>query len=112
MDALKLGWVALAATSAAILGFGLLTALSDDGLVRAAAVSDVGMGLFGLAISATAYRRGERWVWLALWYLPLFWLAHLVWRLPPGNDHVHQVVFIAVSLVGLLLPARRFFAPA
>ncbi|MEV5943210.1 hypothetical protein [Streptomyces sp. NPDC051994] len=29
--------------------------------------------------------------------------------LPPGKDHVHQVVFIALSLAGLLRPVREFF---
>ncbi|MET8809910.1 hypothetical protein [Streptomyces sp. NPDC004546] len=29
--------------------------------------------------------------------------------LPPGKDHVHQVVFIVLSLAGLLLPVRVFF---
>jgi len=29
--------------------------------------------------------------------------------LPPGKDHVHQVVFIILSLVGLLLPVGEFF---
>src|SRR5829696_6383383 len=43
------------------------------------------------------------------WYYPLFWTAHLVGGLPPGKDHVHQVVFIILSLVGLLLPVREFF---
>jgi hypothetical protein len=29
--------------------------------------------------------------------------------LPPGKEHVHQIVFIVLSLVGLLLPVREFF---
>jgi putative transposase len=47
-----------------------------------------------------------------LWFYPLFWLAHLVFGLPPGTDHVHQVVVIVLSLTGLLAPARQFFPPA
>lgn len=47
-----------------------------------------------------------------LWFYPVFWLVHLVAKLPPGKDHVHQVVFIVLSLVGLLLPAREFLASA
>ena len=66
---------------------------------------------FGCRILFTtiAYRRRERWAWFALWYYPVFWTAHLVGGLPPGKDHVHQVVFIVVSLAGLLLPVREFF---
>jgi hypothetical protein len=36
--------------------------------------------------------------------------VHLVFLLPPGDDYVHQVVFIVLSLAGLLLPAPAFFA--
>src|SRR5215216_3234692 len=28
---------------------------------------------------------------------------------PPYKDHIHQVVFIVLSLAGLLLPVREFF---
>jgi hypothetical protein len=38
---------------------------------------------------------------------PLFWLAHFAGGLPPGNDHVHQVVLGAAALAALALTARR-----
>jgi hypothetical protein len=76
--------------------------------VRAIGVASIGMGLFGSAITMTAFRRRERWVWAALWYYPVFWLAHLLWDLPPGQDHVHQVVFIALSLAALLAATPDF----
>src|SRR5215208_4600566 len=34
----------------------------------------------------------------------------LVGELPPGNDHIHQIVFIVISLLGLLLPVRQLFS--
>jgi len=49
------------------------------------------------------------WAWFALWFYPAFWVVHLVGRLPPSKDHLHQVVFIVLSLAGLLLPVREFF---
>jgi hypothetical protein len=114
-----ISWVSLAIVGVATLAFGLIVAVvpasSDAGYLRADGVALVGMGLFGLLITAMAFRRRERWAWLALWYYPLFWAAHLLGNLPPGKDHVHQVVFIVLSLVGLLLPVRAFFptgAPA
>lgn len=67
------------------------------------------MGLFGAVITVTAFRRHELWAYFALWYYPIFWMAHVVGNLPPGRDHVHQVVFIVLSLLGLLLPIRDFF---
>jgi hypothetical protein len=67
------------------------------------------MGLFGVAITLTAFRRGERWAFFTLWYYPIFWTAHLVGNLPPGRDHIHQIVFIFLSLAGLLISVDQFF---
>ena len=60
-------------------------------------------------ITAIAYRRRERWAWFTLWYYPVFWTVHLVAGLPPGQDHVHQIVLIVLSLIGLLVPIQEFF---
>ncbi len=108
----KTGWISLAIIGVAILVFGLITTAvpttsSEPPYLRAIGVASIGMGLFGLLITAIAYRSRERWAWFALWYYPVFWTAHLVGGLPPGKDHVHQ--FIALSLAGLLLPVREFF---
>jgi hypothetical protein len=106
-------WIALAITGLGILGFGLVvTAVPTSGdprLIQAIGVASIGMGLFGLVITLFAYRRRERWAWVSLWYYPAFWAAHVAWSLPPGKEHVHQIVFIVLSGAGLLLPARAFF---
>ena len=111
----KIGWISLAIIGVAILVFGLIAAMvpasSDPLYLRAIGVASIGMGLFGLLISTIAYRRRERWAWFALWYYPVFWTAHLLGGLPPGKEHVHQLVFIVLSLAGLLLPVREFFPP-
>ncbi len=105
-------WVSLAITGVAILVFGLITtawSASSDRSVQAIGVASIGMGLFGVMITVFAYRRRERWAWFILWYYPIFWTAHFLGGLPPGKDHVHQIVFIVLSLVGLLLPVGEFF---
>jgi uncharacterized membrane protein HdeD (DUF308 family) len=111
---LKIGWISLATVGVAILVFGLIATTvptsSGSPYLRAIGVASIGMGLFGLLITTIAYRRRERWAWFALWYYPLFWAAHLLGGLPPGREHVHQVVFIVLSLVGLLLPVRQFYS--
>jgi hypothetical protein len=111
----KIAWVALAIIGIAIFVFGLIVAVwpgsSDALFLRTIGVASMGMGLFGVMITVNAYRRGERWAWFTLWYYPLFWLAHLLGGLPPGQDHIHQIVFIVLSLAGLLLPVRVFFPP-
>jgi hypothetical protein len=107
------GVISLAIIGVAILVFGLIVTViptsSDPPYMRAIGVASIGMGLFGLLITTIAYRRRERWAWFALWYYPVFWTARLLGGLPPGKDHVHQVVFLVVSLAGLLLPVREFF---
>lgn len=112
----KLGWISLAIVGVAILGFGLVATgiaiAGDRRLTAATGVASVGMGAFGLAITLVPYRGRERWAWMSLWYYPAFWTAHLVWVLPPGEDRIHQIVFIVLSLAGLLLPARAFFERA
>ena len=60
-------------------------------------------------ITVSAFRRRQRWAFFTLWYYPIVWTAHLVGGLPPGQDHVHQLVFIVLSLLGLLLPLHEFF---
>jgi hypothetical protein len=108
----RISWIALLSIGLATLAFGLIAVVlpgPDVRYLRAIGVASIGMGLFGVTITLSAFRRRERWAYFSLWYYPVFWLAHLVGNLPPGRDHVHQVVFIVLSLLGLLLPIREFF---
>ena len=114
---LKISWISLLATGIGILGFGIIVTIypqiagpTEEGLLRAIGVATTGMGIFGVMITLRAYRRKEKWAWFTLWYYPIFWTIHLVGGLPPGNDHIHQIVFIVISLLGLLLPVRQFFS--
>jgi hypothetical protein len=114
---LKISWIALLASGIGILGFGIIVTTypqvagpAEDGLLRAIGVATTGMGIFGVMIALMAYRRKEKWAWFTLWYYPIFWIIHLAGGLPPGNDHIHQIVFIVISLLGLLLPVRQFFS--
>jgi hypothetical protein len=110
----KVAWILLAIVGASILVFGLIITVSpgptDTLFFRAIGVASIGMGLFGLLITLIPYRHRERWAWFALWYYPIFWAAHFLGNLPPGQDHIHQIVFIIVSLIGLLITAREFFS--
>jgi hypothetical protein len=110
---MRASWICLAVVSVGILGFGAVTMIVPPGgdslLYRADGLASFGLGVFGLLLTVVPFRRRERWAWFALWFYPVFWLAHLVFGLPPGSDHVHQVVFIVLSLAGLLLPVRPFF---
>ncbi|MBO0809726.1 MAG: hypothetical protein J2P32_15635 [Actinobacteria bacterium] len=112
---LRLGWICLAIAGAGILVFGLVAVVAPSGdqpLMRADGLASIGLGLFGIMITWVPFRRQERWAWFTLWFYPIFWAVHLAARLPPGKDHIHQVVFIVLSLAGLLLPVRHFFPRA
>ena len=112
----KIAWVSLAITGLAIFVFGLIVTVwpgsTNPSFLRAIGVASIGMGLFGVMITVIAYRCGERWAWFTLWYYPIFWSAHFLAGLPPGQDHIHQIVFIVLSLVSLLVSVREFFPRA
>jgi hypothetical protein len=117
MRLLKISWISLLAAGIGILGFGIIVTTypqiagpTEEGLLRAIGVATTGMGIFGVMITLRAYRREEKWAWFTLWYYPIFWTIHLTGGLPPGNDHIHQIIFIVISLLGLLLPVRQFFS--
>jgi hypothetical protein len=109
----KVAWISLALICAAILVFVLIVAVwpgpSDSLFLRTIGVASIGMGIFGVMITVIPYRRGERWAWFTLWYYPVFWLVHFLGGLPPDQDHIHQIIFIILSLASLLLSMSTFF---
>jgi hypothetical protein len=88
------------------------------GFQRMLAVFIIGFALLDLSVLLTAYRRGERWAWLAMW-LNLAVLGGVVavatafdgWGSPSERDAAVRAlaVLIGLVLVGLLLPIRTFF---
>jgi hypothetical protein len=79
---------------------------------RSGGLSDFGFAFLLLAISATAYRRGEKWAWYTLWIVPAFFLGFVALSLTLKSSYSllpPLMLFIALSLIGLLLPFRKFF---
>jgi hypothetical protein len=67
--------------------------------------------LLGAVISFTAFRSGQRWAWYALWLIPLAFAACAAIFFThdaPGLGIFYAIV-TALALLGLVLPARRFF---
>lgn len=88
-----------------------------DYLVRAGGAHLFLLGLLSMVVAATAFRRGERWAWFAMWLLPL-WLAMVVILLlstykPAGPGVppplVSGVIFIVIAAVTLGLSFRKYF---
>lgn len=71
--------------------------------------------ILAISVSLTGYRRGERWTWYALWILPLsqtFVLALVSSFIGQPAIRIGVStpnVVIVLSLLGLLLPVRKFF---
>jgi len=80
--------------------------LIDDG------ISGVGLAVFGMAVSMTSYRKGEKWAWYVSWYMPIGILAAQlnVYELTGSIMVIYlAAAFTIVSLLALLLPYRQFF---
>jgi len=62
-------------------------------------------------LSLTAYRKGERWAWYILWSVPVFFLGFVAIAMSIGASGLlpFLTLFVVLSLLGLLLPFRRFF---
>ena|SRR5260370_31773615 len=100
-----MSWGQLASTNPKLAGF-LGSVLVDDG------ISGVGLAIFGMIVSLTSFRRGEKWAWYVSWSMPIGILAaQLNVYLLTGSVLVIVlgVVFVLVSLLALFLPFRQFF---
>ena len=74
----------------------------------------LGFAVPTVLISATSYRKGKKWAWYLLWYVPVVLVigiyqsyASLDLRALVGN-----FLESAVPVLGLLLPYRKFFPKA
>lgn len=79
---------------------------------RSGGLSDLGFAFLLIVISATAYRRGEKWAWYSFWIVPAFFLSFVALSLTLKTSSSlipPLMVFIVLSLIGLLLPFRKFF---
>jgi hypothetical protein len=74
-------------------------------------IAEAGFGLLTMGISALGYRKGERWAWYVLWFVPIILLGYVVTNFLAGTGTfwVELSVTLIVALLGLLLPIRRFF---
>ena len=88
-----------------------------DTIFRANGASLTTVALLSLAICLTAFRKGERWAWYALWALPL-WMAltaffiATVEKQPGAGTPVPVIsgsVLFVISASMLLLSGPRFF---
>ena len=78
-----------------------------------------GMGLLKMswsflviAITLTGYRRGEKWAWYTLCLVPILLVSSGLfnsWFFGDASEMLQWIPITAISLLGLLLPYRKFF---
>lgn len=79
-------------------------------LSRMSGWSLLGLSVFGLALTYKAFRRGERWAWYVVWFLPFYFIVNIGDNyLQGGGNWPLYTALLLVSLAGLLLPYRMFF---
>jgi len=68
--------------------------------------------LLVLAITLTGYRKGEKWAWYTLWLVPILLVSCALFNASwfgGLNESLQFIPITTVSLLGLLLPYRKFF---
>lgn len=88
-----------------------------DLLIRLSGLFSFSFSLLFMVISYTGFRKGERWAWYTLLYLPivyiliplLFLTVELVPGRPPPQPIVTLPIFAVIALIALFLPYRKFF---
>lgn len=89
---------------------GIVLYLTDS--LRITGILLLGFGIYTMAISRTAFRKGERWAWYVAWYVPfnLVWTTLLLYSRGANSWVVPlHIGLLVITLLGLLLPYRRFF---
>ena len=65
-----------------------------------------------LAITLTGYQRGERWAWYTLWLAPTILVCQGIIDtilLGDSNEMLKWIPITSITLLGLLVPIRKFF---
>jgi hypothetical protein len=84
---------------------------------RFGGLSDLGVAFFIMAISLTAYRKGEKFAWYVMWFVPAYFVGCAAITVSTTTTSVESfislllpiTVFVILSLLGLFLPYRKFF---
>jgi len=100
-----LTWSQLVSSNPRVASF-LGSTLVDDG------ISGVGLAVFGMVVSVTSYRKGEKWAWYVSWSMPIGILAAQVnlYALTGSIIVIYlAAIFTIASILALLLPFRQFF---
>jgi hypothetical protein len=117
----KYGWVVFLFLGLLWLVVGLTEVFIVEALAEEETFRLTGMSLgllktswsfFLLAVTLTGYRKGEKWAWYTLWLAPILLLSQGIFNsvfLGDFNEMLRWIPTTTISLLGLLLPFRKFF---
>lgn len=83
-------------------------------LMRTYGLVNLAWSLMITVVAATAYRRGEKWAWYAMWSLPAYFIAATAILLSVGLTTLEKFLvplLLIVSVSGLLMGAPRRSTP-
>jgi len=72
----------------------------------------ISWSFFVLVITLTGYRRAEKWAWYTMWSVPALLVSNAFFSaiyIGDASEALEFVPITTITLVGLLLPYRRFF---
>lgn len=77
-------------------------------------LSDVGFGFMLVIISIFAYRKVQKWAWYTFCFVPVYFFAWIFISSSLPDDAKSSlfpplIVIIILSILGLVLPFRKFF---
>ena len=73
----------------------------------------LGFAVPTVLISATSYRKGKKWAWYLLWYVPVIYVIGLgIGQYASGQIPLWSTFLSPIPVLGLLLPYRKFFPKA
>lgn len=84
----------------------LASVLFDDG------ISGVGLAIFGMVVSYTSYRKGQKWAWYLSWLNPIGIIAaqlNIYFLTASILTIILTFTFLILCMLGLFLPYRQFF---
>jgi hypothetical protein len=101
----KMPWSELKASSPTAANF-VIFVYGQMGLLK------ISWSFFVLAITLTGYRKGEKWAWYMMWSVPALLVGLALFSSIFIGDVSQTLQFIPITtltLLGLLLPYRKFF---
>jgi hypothetical protein len=102
----KIPWSELKASSPVAANF-VIFVYGQMGLLK------ISWSFFVLAITLTGYRRGEKWAWYTMWSVPVLLIMDALFSVIFIGDVSQALQFVpitTITLLGLLLPYRKFFS--